>query len=83
MADTHLYSTQTPLQFYPKQNKFHPLSTRAIEDQAAEAVRDLALAELELPVGAEVATSKLIPLLEWSTLAYDKLNDQVRTGCYI
>ena len=51
---------------------------RAIEDQAAEAVRDLALEELELPAGAEAVTSKLIPLLEWSTLGYDKFNDQVR-----
>lgn len=50
---------------------------RAIEDQAAEAVRDLALAELELPAGAEAVTSKLIPLLGWSTLSYDTLSDQV------
>eukprot|EP00752_Nemacystus_decipiens_P005664 g5126.t1 len=57
---------------------------RAIEDQAAEAVRDLALAELELPAGAEAVTSKLIPLLEWSTLSYDKYNDEVLpSGCSI
>lgn len=50
---------------------------RAIEDQAAEAVRDLALAELELPAGAEAVTSKLIPLLEWNRLSYDTVDDQV------
>eukprot|EP00903_Cladosiphon_okamuranus_P008608 g8256.t1 len=55
---------------------------RAIESQAAEAVRDLALAELELPAGAEAVTSKLIPLLEWSRLSYDKADDQVLPrGC--
>lgn len=51
---------------------------RAIEDQAAKAVRDLALAELESPAGAEAVTSKFIPLLQWSTLTYDVAHDQVR-----
>lgn len=43
-----------------------------IEHQAAEAVRSLALAELDFPAGAAAVTAKLVPLLQWSTLVYDQ-----------
>lgn len=46
-------------------------------DQAAEAVRRLAVVELEVPAGAAAVTSKLIPLLEWERLACDRTDDQV------
>ncbi|CAM9764398.1 unnamed protein product [Ectocarpus fasciculatus] len=55
---------------------------RAIEDQAAEAVRDLALAELELPAGAAAVTAKLVPLLQWNKPSYDQANEQSPPGCH-
>jgi len=51
-----------------------------IEDQAAEAVWDLALAELDFPAGATAVTAKLVPLLQWSTLSCDQGSDQVHVG---
>ncbi|CAM9423810.1 unnamed protein product, partial [Hapterophycus canaliculatus] len=53
---------------------------RAIENQAAEAVRDLAFAELDLPAGAAAVTAKLVPLLEWSRLSYDQLIEKPSPG---
>ncbi|CAM9126669.1 unnamed protein product [Ectocarpus sp. 6 AP-2014] len=55
---------------------------RAIEDQAAEAVRDLALAELELPAGAAAVTAKLVPLLQWNKPSYDQASEQSPPGCH-
>lgn len=50
---------------------------RVVVDQASDAVRDLALAALELPAGAAAVTSKLVPLLEWGRLSCDSPDDQV------
>ncbi|CAM9764198.1 unnamed protein product [Ectocarpus sp. 8 AP-2014] len=55
---------------------------RAIEDQAAEAVRDLALAELELPAGAAAVIAKLVPLLQWNKPSYDRASQQSPPGCH-
>ncbi len=57
----------------------HAYFNSAIEHQAAEAVRDLALAELDLPAGAAAVTAKLVPLLQWSTISYDQAHDQVQS----
>ena len=56
---------------------------RVVRDRTEEAVRDLALAELSLSVGAAVTVfSELVPLLRWGSLGCDRVPDQVRS-CFV
>lgn len=55
------------------------MDSRVVRDRAEEAVRDLALTELSLSVGAAVTVfSELVPLLQWSSLRCDRAPNQVR-----
>lgn len=51
----------------------HPHSV--VLGQVGDAVRDHALAELDLPAGAAAVTAQVLPLLEWGTMGCDCSDD--------
>lgn len=60
------------------------IAYRVVRDRVEESVRDLALTELSLSVGAAVTVfSELVPLLQWGSLGCDRGPDQVRCGSFV